>query len=44
MTKNRQTVGINEFVLRQVEGSGKTFLKNLSFQELAKYAEKVLNE
>ena len=44
MTKNRQTVGINEFVLRQIEGSGKTFLKNLSFQELAKYAEKVLTE
>lgn len=43
MTKHRQTVAVNEFVLRQVEGSGKTFCKDLSFQQIAEYAENQLN-
>ena len=43
MTKHRQTVAVNEFVLRQVEGSGKTFSHDLTFQEIAEYAENKLN-
>ena len=43
MTKHRQTVAVNEFVLRQVEGSGKTFCKDLTFQQIAEYAENQLN-
>ncbi|MAJ43140.1 MAG: hypothetical protein CMF96_00160 [Candidatus Marinimicrobia bacterium] len=43
MTKERQTVAVNEFVLRQVEGSGKTYSKDLTFQEIAEYAENQLN-
>ncbi len=43
MTKHRQTVAVNEFVLRQVEGSGKTFSLDLTFQEIAEYAENQLN-
>ena len=43
MTKHRQTVAVNQFVLRQVEGSGKTFCKDLTFQQIAEYAENQLN-
>jgi len=43
MTKHRQSVAVNEFVLRQVEGSGKTFCKGLTFQQIAEYAENQLN-
>ena len=43
MTKHRQTVAVNEFALRQVEGSGKTFCKDLTFQQIAEYAENQLN-
>jgi len=39
MTKHRQTVAVNEFVLRQIEGSGKTFSHDLTFQQIAEYAE-----
>ena len=35
-------VGVNNFVRRQVEGSGKTYSPYLSFEEIAKYAEKQL--
>jgi hypothetical protein len=44
MTKHRQTVDVNEFVLRQVKGSGKTFSHDLTFDDIAKYAEKQLND
>ena len=43
MTKHRQSVAVNNFVLRQIEGSGKTFCKNLTFQQIAEYAENQLN-
>ena len=35
-------VGVNKFVRRQVKGSGKTYSLSLSFEEIAKYAEKQL--
>ena len=37
-------VGVNNFVRRQVEGSGKTYSSYLSFEEIAKYAEKKLEK
>ena len=37
-----QTVGINDFVRRQLKGTGKTY-SSLSFQEITEYAEKQLN-
>tara|TARA_B100000700_G_C14934618_1_gene803632 strand:- start:249 stop:830 length:582 start_codon:yes stop_codon:yes gene_type:complete len=43
MTKHRQTVAVNKFVLRQVDGSGKTFSNKLTFQQIAEYAENQLN-
>ena len=39
---NYKTVGINDFVRRQVKGSGKTH-SSLSYNEIAEYAEKELN-
>ena len=33
------TVGVNNFVRRQIKGSGKTYSKTLSFKEIAKHAE-----
>ena len=36
-----EKVAVNQFVKRQVEGSGKTFSRTLSFEEIAKYAETV---
>ena len=39
---NNQTVGINDFVRRQVKGTGKTY-SSLSYQEIAQYAETELN-
>ena len=38
----KQTVGVSKFVRRQKKGSGKTF-SSLSFNKLAEYAEKELN-
>jgi len=35
-----ENVGINDFVRRQVAGSGKTYSKDLSFEEIAVHAEK----
>tara|TARA_B100001029_G_C15063817_1_gene461356 strand:+ start:5506 stop:6087 length:582 start_codon:yes stop_codon:yes gene_type:complete len=43
MKKHRQTVAVNQFVLRQIKGSGKTYSKNLTFQQIAEYAENQLN-
>ena len=43
MTKHRETVSVNNFVLRQIKGSGKTYSENLTFNEIAKYAEIQLN-
>ena len=37
-------VAINNFVKRQIEGSGKTFSKTLSFEEIAKHAEMQLKK
>ena len=31
-------VGVNDFVRRQVNGSGKTYSKTLSFEEIASHA------
>ena len=39
---NNVTVGINDFVRRQIKGTGKTY-SSLSYQEIADYAEKELN-
>ena len=38
----KQTVGVNEFVKRQVKGTGKTYT-NLTFEDIAKYSENKLN-
>ena len=35
-------VSVNDFVKRQVKGSGKTYAKSLSFEEIANHAEKQL--
>ena len=37
-----KTVGINDFVRRQVKGTGKTY-SSLSFKEIADYAQEELN-
>ena len=39
---NNTTVGINDFVRRQIKGTGKTY-SSLSYGEIAEYAEKELN-
>lgn len=39
----KQTVGVNEFVRRQVKGTGKTYT-NLSFEAIAQYSENKLNK
>ena len=44
MAKTYQTVEVNEFVERQIKGSGKTYSSELSFEEMATYAQKMLNE
>ena len=36
-------VGINQFVRRQIKGSGKTYSNNLSFEQIADHAEKQLS-
>ncbi len=35
----KQKVGVNDFVRRQLEGSGKTYSKSMTFDEIAKHAE-----
>ena len=37
-----KTVGVNDFVRRQIKGTGKTY-SSLSYQEIADYAEIELN-
>ena len=37
-------VGVNTFVKRQVKGSGKTFCKNLSFEQIANHASNQLEK
>jgi len=44
MAKTYQTVKVNKFVKRQNSKSGKTYSINLSFNEMALYAEKIINE
>ena len=39
----KQSVGVNDFLNRQKNNSGKTFTKNLSFRKIALYAENELN-
>ena len=39
---NNITVGVNDFVRRQVKGTGKTY-SSMSYQEISKYAESELN-
>ena len=36
---DKQKVGVNDFVRRQIEGSGKTYSKSMTFEEIAKHAE-----
>ena len=38
-----EKVAVNEFVKRQVEGSGKTYSKTLSFEEIAVDAQEQMN-
>tara|TARA_B100000073_G_scaffold185176_1_gene153184 strand:+ start:7496 stop:8068 length:573 start_codon:yes stop_codon:yes gene_type:complete len=38
------TVGVNDFVRRQVKGSGKTYAKTMSFSEIAKHAERQMSK
>ena len=35
----KEKVGVNEFVRRQIEGSGKTYSKTMTFEDIAKHAE-----
>ena len=44
MAKTYQTVKVNKFVKRQNSKSGKTYSIDLSFNEIALYAEKIINE
>lgn len=43
MNRNKNSVGINTFVRRQIKASGKTYSK-LSFTEIAKHAQKRLED
>ena len=36
----KQKVGVNDFVRRQIEGSGKTYSNSMTFEDIAKHAEK----
>jgi hypothetical protein len=42
MKNNPDSVTVNEFVRRQIKGSGKTHTENLSFEEIAAHAEEQL--
>ncbi|GIR30497.1 MAG: hypothetical protein CM15mP44_7800 [Candidatus Neomarinimicrobiota bacterium] len=35
----KQKVGVNDFVRRQIEGSGKTYSKTMTFEDIARHAE-----
>ncbi len=43
MNQNNDSVGVNEFVRRQIKGSGKTYSSSMTFEEIASLAEKRLN-
>lgn len=43
MSDSRATVGVNEFVRRQIKGSGKTYSPTMTFEEIASFAENKLN-
>ena len=43
-SKISRKVGVNEFVKRQVKGSGKTFSKSMTFDEIAQHAEKQMEK
>ena len=36
--KNKETVSVNDFVLRQCKDSGKSYVIDLSFEEIAQHA------
>ena len=40
---NKQSVDVNDFVKRQIKGSGKSYALNFSFKKMAKHAEERLN-
>ena len=42
MEKLHTCVSVNEFVRRQVKGSGKTYVKRLSFEDIANHAREQL--
>ena len=44
MKKVPGSVSSNDFVRRQIKGSGKTYSDNLTFEEIASHAEKQLNK
>ena len=44
MKKGSDNVSVNEFVLRQVKGSGKTYADNLTFDEIASHAQDQFNK
>ena len=44
MIKGSGNVSVNEFVLRQVKGSGKTYANNLTFDEISSHAQDQLNK
>ena len=35
----KQKVGVNDFVRRQIEGSGKTYSNSMTFEDIARHAE-----
>ena len=43
-SKISRKVGVNEFVKRQVKGSGKTFSKSMTFTEIAQHAEEQMDK
>ena len=43
-SKISRKVGVNEFVKRQIKGSGKTFSKSMTFNEIAQHAEKQMEK
>ena len=42
--KKSRTVKVNEFVKRQIKGSGKTYSRSMTFNEIAKHAEKQMEK
>ena len=43
-SKISRKVGVNEFVKRQIKGSGKTFSRSMTFDEIAHHAEKQMEK